>query len=105
MVREIGDRFGPPPKEVLNLISVIKIKVGLKRIGSTRLDLKDGSMIFSFSKDTRLSPPKLVDLVTNHPEDFSFLSDQKLKVINRQKDSLAILEEAGEIIAQFDHYT
>jgi transcription-repair coupling factor (superfamily II helicase) len=105
MVREIGDRFGPPPKEVLNLISVIKIKIGLKRIGSTRLDLKDGSMIFSFSKDTRLSPPKLVDLVTNHPEDFSFLSDQKLKVINRQKDSLAILEEAGEIIAQFDHYT
>jgi len=105
MVREIGDRFGPPPKEVLNLISVIKIKIGLKRIGSTRLDLKDGSMIFSFSKDTRLSPPKLVDLVTNHPEDFWLLSDQKLKVINRQKESLAILEEAGEIIAQFDHYT
>ena len=29
MVREIEDRFGPPPKEVLNLISVIKIKIGL----------------------------------------------------------------------------
>ncbi len=105
MVREIGDRFGSPPKEVLNLISVIKIKIGLKRIGSTRLDLKDGSMIFSFSKDTRLSPLKLVDLVTNHPEDFCLLSDQKLKVKSRQEESLAILEEAGEIIAQFDHYT
>jgi len=105
MIREIGDRFGPPPIEVLNLISVIKIKVGLKKIGSIRLDLKDGSMIFSFSKDTRLSTPKLVDLVANHPKDFSFLSDQKLKVINRQEEPLAILEEAGEIIAQFDHYT
>ena len=105
MVRDIGDRFGSPPKEVLNLISVIKIKIGLKRIGSTRLDLKDGSMIFSFSRDTRLSPLKLVDLVTNHPEDFCLLSDQKLKVKSRQEESLAILEEAGEIIAQFGHYT
>ncbi|MFB0533301.1 MAG: TRCF domain-containing protein, partial [Desulfatiglandales bacterium] len=105
MVREIEDRFGPPPKEVLNLISVIKIKIGLKRIGSTRLDLKDGSMIFSFSKDTCLSPPKLADLVTSHPEDFCFLSDQKLKVISRQEEPLAVLEEAREIIAQFDHYT
>jgi len=105
MVREIEDRFGPPPEEVLNLISVIKIKMGLKKIGSTRLDIKDGSMIFSFSKDTHLSPPKLVDLVAHHADNFRFLSDQKLKVINRKKGALATLEEAGEILAQFDHYT
>jgi transcription-repair coupling factor (superfamily II helicase) len=104
MVREIEDRFGPPPEEVLNLISVIKIKMGLKRIGSTRLDIKDGSMIFSFSKDTYLSPPKLVDLVAHHADNFRFLSDQKLKVINRKKGAHATLEEAGEILAQFDHY-
>ena len=104
MIREIEDRFGPPPKEVHNLISVIKIKVGLKKIGSTKLDIRDGSMVFSFSKDTRLSPPKLAALVTNHPENYCFLSDQKLKVINRKKGSPATLEEAEEIIAQFDHY-
>lgn len=103
MVREIEDRFGPPPKEVLNLISVIKIKLGLKKIGSTRLDVKDGYMIFSFSKDTHLTP-ELVDLVTNHPENFCFLSDQKLKVINREKGSFAALEEAREAIAQFAQY-
>jgi len=104
MVREIKDRFGPLPKEVLNLISVIRIKIGLKRIGSTRLDVKDGYMIFSFSKDTHLSPPKLVDLVVNHPENFCLLSDQKLKVVSGKKGPFAALEEAGEIIAQFDQY-
>ena len=105
MVREIEDRFGPPPEEALNLISVIKIKIGLKRIGSTRLDLKDGSMIFSFSRDTRLAPPRLVDLVTSNPEDFRLLSDQIVEVMSRREESLAILEEAGEVIGQFDHYT
>ncbi len=102
MVREIEDRFGPLPKEVLNLISVIKIKIGLKKIGSERLDIKDGYMIFSFSKDTHLSPPKLVDLVCSQPENFSFISDQKLKVVSRKEGPLATLEKAEEIIAQFE---
>jgi len=98
MVREIEDRFGPPPKEVLNLISVIKIKIGLKKIGSTRLDVKDGYMIFSFPKDTHLSPPRLGDLVANHPGNFSLLSDRKLKVISGKKGPSATLKEAGGII-------
>ncbi len=104
MVREIKDRFGPLPKEVLNLISVIKIKIGLKKIGSTRLDIKDEYMIFSFSKDTHLSPPELADLVARNPENFCFLSDRKLKVISRKKGPFATLKEAGEITAQFDQY-
>jgi len=104
MVREIKDRFGPPPKEVLNLISVIKIKIGLKKIGSTRLDVKDGYMIFSFPKEVHLSTPKLGDLVANYPGDFSLLSNRKLKVISRKKGPFATLKEAGEIIAQFDQY-
>ncbi|UCG99881.1 MAG: transcription-repair coupling factor [Deltaproteobacteria bacterium] len=100
MVREIEDRFGPPPKEVLNLISVIKIKIGLKKIGSTRLDVKDGYMIFSFPKDTHLSPPRLGDLVANHPGNFSLLSDRKLKVISGKKGPSATLKEAGGIITE-----
>jgi transcription-repair coupling factor (superfamily II helicase) len=104
MVREIKDRFGPPPKEVLNLISVIKIKIGLKKIGSKRLDVKDGYMVFSFSKDTHLSPAELGDLVARSPENFCLLSDRKLKVISKRKGPFATLKEAGEITAQFDQY-
>ena len=104
MVQEIEDRFGPLPKEVLNLISVIKIRIGLKKIGSPGLDVKDDCMIFSFSKDTHLSPSHLIDLVSSHPENFSFLSDQKLKVNSKKKGSVATLGEAEEIINQFDRY-
>ncbi len=101
MVKEIQDRFGPVPPEVSNLISVIKIKIGLKKIGSPRLDLNDSSMIFSFSKDTPLSSRKLLDLVAHSPESFRFLSDQKLEVASKKKGLPATLEEAGEVITQF----
>ncbi|MBA7713942.1 Transcription-repair-coupling factor [subsurface metagenome] len=101
MVKEIQDRFGPVPPEVSNLISVIKIKIGLKKIGSPRLDLNDNSMIFSFSKDTPLSSRKLLDLVAHNAESFRFLSDQKLEVASKKKGLPATLEEAGEVITQF----
>ncbi|MCD6264423.1 MAG: transcription-repair coupling factor [Deltaproteobacteria bacterium] len=105
MVREIEDRFGSLPKEVLNLISVIKIKIGLKKIGSTVLDIKNDYMIFSFSNDTHLSPPDLIDLVSSHPDSFSFLSDKKLKVVPEKKRSFSTLEEAEEIVNRFERYT
>ena len=101
MVKEIQDRFGPVPPEVSNLISVIKIKIGLKNIGSLRLDLNGSSMIFSFSQDTPLSSRKLLDLIAHNPESFRFLSDQKLEVASRKKGLPVTLEEAGEVIAQF----
>jgi transcription-repair coupling factor (superfamily II helicase) len=104
VAKEIEDRFGPPPQEVLNLIAIIRIRTGLKRIGSTRLDIADGSMIFSFSKDTDLSPSQLVDVTINHPESFRFLSDKKLKIASNKKGSKAILKEAEDIIEQFVQY-
>jgi transcription-repair coupling factor (superfamily II helicase) len=104
MVREIEDRFGPPPKEVLNLISIIKVKIGLKRIGSTRMDVEDGHVILSFSKDIHLSPPMLTDVAARHPGSLRLLSDGKLKVMNERKEALATMEEAGKIVASLERY-
>ena len=98
MKKEIEDRFGPPPEEVLNLFSVIKIKTGLRSIGSTRLEVKDSSMVFSFSENTPISTEKLVDFVNNHPGNFSFLSDKKLKVVGSKKGSLSMLNSADRVI-------
>ncbi len=101
IAREIEDRFGPPPKEVTNLLAIIRIKVGLKRIGSTRLDISDSSMVFTFSKDAPLPPSHLVENAMSHPKHFRFLSDWKLRVASSQRGSVAILKEAEEIVDGF----
>jgi transcription-repair coupling factor (superfamily II helicase) len=104
MEMEIEDRFGPLPKEASNLISVIKVSLGLKKIRSKRLDINDGSMVFSFSEDTPLSTERLAKLVTDHPNNFSFLSDRKLKVIIKKNTHLNNLEEAENIITGLKDY-
>jgi transcription-repair coupling factor (superfamily II helicase) len=101
IAREIEDRFGPPPKEVANLLAMIRIKIGLKRIGSIKLDITDSAMVFSFSKDTPLPPSRLVENAMSRPEQFRFLSDQKLRVAFSQKDSMEILKEAEELVDGF----
>jgi transcription-repair coupling factor (superfamily II helicase) len=100
MVKEIQDRFGPMPQEVLNLISVIRIKVGLKRIGAVKLDLNKGSMIFSFYEVTPLSPPLLAELVGRYPKNYKFLSDRKLQFMSPNKGHVATLDEAKAAIGQ-----
>jgi transcription-repair coupling factor (superfamily II helicase) len=102
--REIRDRFGPPPEEVVNLFALIRIKTGLKRIGSTRLDITGSSMVFSFSKDTPLPPSRLVESAVRRPEHVRFLSDQKLKVAGSQSGHTAILKEAEELVEEFSCY-
>ncbi|MFW6146837.1 MAG: transcription-repair coupling factor [Thermodesulfobacteriota bacterium] len=102
--REVQDRFGPPPEEVTNLFAMIRIKIGLKRIGSTRLDITGSSMVFSFSKDTPLPPSRLVQNAIRQPEYVRFLSQQKLKVMGRQKDGIAVLKEAEELVDEFSCY-
>jgi len=104
IAREMEDRFGPPPKEVANLLALIRIKTGLKRIGSLRLDITDSFMVFSFSEDTPLPPSRLVESAMGRPEHFRFLSDRKLRVTSGQRGSMAILKEAEEIVDEFSQY-
>jgi transcription-repair coupling factor (superfamily II helicase) len=104
ITREIEDRFGPLPREAANLLAMIRIKIGLKRIGSIRLDITDSFMVFSFLKDTPLSPSRLVESAMSRPEHFRFLSDRKLRVASSQKGPMAILKEAEEIVDGFSHY-
>jgi len=102
--REVHDRFGPPPEEVSNLFAMIRIKLGLKRIGSTKLDITGSSMVFSFSKDTPLPPTSLVENAIRQPDHVRFLSEQKLKVMGGQNDRIPILKEAEEWVEEFSCY-
>jgi len=43
-----------------------------------------------------------VDIVSRHPSNFSFLSDQKLKVVSQKKGTIATLREAEKVIDQLD---
>jgi transcription-repair coupling factor (superfamily II helicase) len=45
IIEELLDKFGPIPKELLNLIYIAEIKINMKRLGISKLKIKSKSLI------------------------------------------------------------
>ncbi len=103
MVEEMGDRFGPPPEEVSNLLNVMSVRLLLKRMSIVRLEVSNEVLIFTFSPDTEIDPVRLVNLLEGQRHTFQFVSETKLKVTIPRRSSIEALLEAKRILEDFDH--
>jgi transcription-repair coupling factor (superfamily II helicase) len=102
MVEEMNDRFGAPPQEVSNLLTVMSVRLLLKKMEVIRLDVSDEGLTFTFSPVTHMEPAKLVELVSREPKTFQFLSERKLKALIRKQSPLEALFEVKNIVQKFD---
>jgi transcription-repair coupling factor (superfamily II helicase) len=100
MTEEIKDRFGPPPVEVSNLLSVMSVRLLLKKIKMIRLDVSQDSLIMTFSPTSDFEPEVVVKWVERNPKKFQFLSDQKLKIRIKKETALDALQEVKRIFAR-----
>lgn len=98
MVEEMRDRFGPPPREVENLLKVMSLRLLLKKLRILRLDVIPEGMTLTFAPDTKVKAEKLVTLVKRQPKKYRFLSDRKLKVRLPARPALEALEDARLIL-------
>jgi transcription-repair coupling factor (superfamily II helicase) len=97
---EMHDRFGPFPREVMNLLEVMSVRLVLKRLRITRLDVVQDGLVVTFSEDTAVHPAKVILLVKKQPKKFRFLTDRKLKVrLPACQSQEALLESKKEIQA------
>ena len=98
MKEEMHDRFGPFPPEVSNLLEVMSVRLHLKKLRITRLDVVPDGLIITFAEDTAVNPGKLVTLVKRQPKKFRFLTDKKLKVRLPACQPLEALLESEKVI-------
>jgi len=103
MVEEMGDRFGPPPEEVSNLLNVMSVRLLLKRMSIVRLEVSNEVLIFTFSPDTEIDPVRLVKLLEGQRQTFQFVSETKLRVTIPWRSSIEALLAAKRILEEFDH--
>ena len=101
MVEEMRDRFGPPPREVENLLKVMSLRLLLKNLRILRLDVIPEGMTLTFAPDTKVRPETLVTLVKRQPKKYRFLSERKLKVRLPVRPALESLEDARLILQNF----
>jgi transcription-repair coupling factor (superfamily II helicase) len=75
---EIRDRFGTPPKEVVNLLGLMALKLHLKRLHVLKMSCGPKRTSLQFAPTTPASAEKLVKLIQGQPKLYSITPDQKL---------------------------
>jgi transcription-repair coupling factor (superfamily II helicase) len=94
IVEEMRDRFGPPMKEVTNLIEVMSIRLLLVRLGVSRLDVGKGGLTLTFHSNANVDSKRLVESLVKGQGKYQFLSDKRLKILT---PALPPLEALGEV--------
>jgi transcription-repair coupling factor (superfamily II helicase) len=85
----------------MNLLEVMSVRLVLKKLRITRLDVVQDGLIITFSEDTAVHPAKVINLVKKQPQKFRFLSDRKLKVRLPGCQPLEALLESKKVIQGF----
>ncbi len=125
IVDEIRDRFGPPPMPVLNLLRIMSIRICLKRLGITKLEVATGRLRLtirssgnstgvlhdlipkgtdSSSKDMQhneLTAERIIHLVTKDPKRYRFLKGDTLEIAGRDsifENDLNEVEKAVRVL-------
>jgi len=59
---ELGDRFGPPPVEVINLLRIMRLKILARTLAVSRIQDVKGYVRMLFSAETAVQPDQLFEL-------------------------------------------
>jgi transcription-repair coupling factor (superfamily II helicase) len=81
MQEEIRDRFGQPPQEVTNLLSIMSLRLLLKQVGISRLDVGSGGITLSYASTAAMETEKWVKLAEKRPGKYQFLNQNIVKIL------------------------
>jgi transcription-repair coupling factor (superfamily II helicase) len=80
MIREIHDRFGNPPPEVKNLLAMMTVRLRLKQLRISKLDMGKNKLTLTFLEDGVQNWEHLVKLADERPNRYRFLPDNRLNI-------------------------
>jgi transcription-repair coupling factor (superfamily II helicase) len=92
---ELTDRYGKPPKVVVNLLEIALIKAMANSLDMTAIEQKGDKIVFEISKDARLNPEKIPELVKSYNKRLKFTVNDKICFVLSVKK-----EEKKEMFSQ-----
>ncbi|MBC8419443.1 MAG: transcription-repair coupling factor [Desulfobacterales bacterium] len=101
MIEEISDRFGSPPREVVNLFGLMSVRLFLKRLRISKLDLGRNNLILTFPEEKGIDIEHLIRLTNAQPNRFRFLPRNRLRITTGAlsfPDDFPEIEKAMEIL-------
>ncbi len=95
---ELGDRFGPPPEMVSNLLSIITLKNTLRRFLITRLDYNGREITATFHEQAHGSLDTILNLIETDPKRFRLSPDLKLTIAYGGGEWRDVINEMSQLL-------
>lgn len=92
---ELTDRYGEPPKVVTNLLEIALIKAMANQLDMITIEQKGEEIIFEISKDAKMNPEKIPDLVKSYNRKLKFTVNERICFILSVKK-----EEKKDVFSQ-----
>ncbi|MBW1783750.1 MAG: transcription-repair coupling factor, partial [Deltaproteobacteria bacterium] len=80
VIEEVRDRFGPPSQEVTNLFGLMSIRLMLKRIGISKLDIGHNTLTLTLPDETDVDIKHLMRQINARPNRFRLLPKNRLRI-------------------------
>ena len=98
---ELLDRFGPLPDAAANLLGVIRLKIGARKLGVAAVDVSRDELVFTAAESTRIDPKRLVTLLTHPTLGIRVAPNHKIYApLPGERDAAQMFKAAHELLAQ-----
>ena len=99
--RRLFDRFGPLPDAAANLLGVIRLKIGARKLGVAAVDVSRDELVFTAAESTRIDPKRLVTLLTHPTLGIRVAPNHKIYApLPGERDAAQMFKAAHELLAQ-----
>ena len=98
---ELIDRFGLLPEPVKNLIRVAEIRQRAQQLGIRKVDGGPQGINFEFSKETKIQPEYLIQLIQQAPQDYRIDGPMRLRVLRKIDDTQERLKLVESLLEEF----
>ena len=110
MLEELIDRFGEPPKSVISLLNVARLKAAAHSVYIKEIKQNGQILKITMFERAKIDPSGIPDLIAEYRSSLKFMTDQEnpyfmLDMANgvkkKQQDVLMVVEELTENIRKF----
>jgi transcription-repair coupling factor (superfamily II helicase) len=95
---ELRDRFGPLPEEAAHLLSLLRLKLLLRRLWIKQLDSVNGELVLTFAQNPEIDLHRLTRLIAAEPKRLRFTPEYRLYFKSHSRDVVESITELKKLL-------
>jgi len=95
---ELRDRFGPLPAEASHLLSLLRLKLLLRRLWIKQLDSVNGELVLTFAQNPEIDLDRLTRLIAAEPKRLRLTPEYRLYFTSHSHDVVESITELKKLL-------